>query len=140
MDACDVNVTDEDGFLSMIKAKNTLMKERIWINPLASETFFQPLHPDTGALLHSRSPILHLDFYLRDLTGGIRSSWNLPVDVVPEGSQELITGARKLRTQFSMLFRWVSIQVPWRTLATKRCGWRVERGSPVWSARAQFFR
>ena len=33
LDVCDV--TDEDGFLSdsmMIKAKNTLMKERIWIN------------------------------------------------------------------------------------------------------------
>ena len=31
----DVKVTDEDGFLSrsmMIKAKNMIMKERIWIN------------------------------------------------------------------------------------------------------------
>ena len=45
MDVCDVNVTDEDGFLSrsmMIKAKNTLMKERIWINRVASEIVFQP--------------------------------------------------------------------------------------------------
>ena len=32
----------------------------------------------------------------------------------------------------------LSIQVPSRTLATKRCGWRVERGSPVWSTRADF--
>ena len=35
MDVSDVKVTDEDGFLSrsmMIKSKNTIMKERIWIN------------------------------------------------------------------------------------------------------------
>ena len=38
----------------MIKAKNTIMKERIWIKRVASEIVFQPLHPDTGALLHSR--------------------------------------------------------------------------------------
>ena len=41
----DVKVTDEDGFLSrsmMIKAKNTIMKERIWINRVASESVFQP--------------------------------------------------------------------------------------------------
>ena len=35
----------------------------------------------------------------------------------------------------STLFGWSSKQVPSRTLATKRCGWRVERGSPVLSAR-----
>ena len=38
MDVNDVKVTDEDGFLSrsmMIKAKNTIMKERIWINRAA---------------------------------------------------------------------------------------------------------
>ena len=42
---CDVKVTDEDGFLSrsmMIKAKKTLMVERIWIMRVASETKFQP--------------------------------------------------------------------------------------------------
>ena len=34
MNASDVKVTDEDGFLSrfmMIKSKNIIMKERIWI-------------------------------------------------------------------------------------------------------------
>ena len=44
MDVCDEKVTDEDGFLSssvMIKARNTLMKERIWINRVASEFVFQ---------------------------------------------------------------------------------------------------
>ena len=42
MNACYDEVTDEDGFLSgsmIIKSKNSLMKERIWIN--------------RGALLHS---------------------------------------------------------------------------------------
>ena len=41
----DIKVTDEDGSLSrsmMIKAKNTIMKERIWINRVASEIVFQP--------------------------------------------------------------------------------------------------
>ena len=40
----DESVTDED-FLScsmMIKAKNTITKERIWINRVASEIVFQP--------------------------------------------------------------------------------------------------
>ena len=38
MDVSDVKVTVEDGFLScsmMIKAKNIIMKERIWINRVA---------------------------------------------------------------------------------------------------------
>ena len=40
MDVSDVKVTDEDGLLSrsmMIKAKNIIMKERIWINRVISE-------------------------------------------------------------------------------------------------------
>ena len=43
-------VTDEDDSLScsmMIKAKNTLLNA-VWINHVASEICFQPLHPDTG--------------------------------------------------------------------------------------------
>ena len=36
---------------------------------------------------------------------------------------------RKLRTQYSLLLNSVSSHVPSRTLATMRCGWRVERGS-----------
>ena len=57
VDVCDVKVTDEDVLIAsnmMINAKNTLMKERIWINRVASETVFQPLHPVSGSLLHSR--------------------------------------------------------------------------------------
>ena len=49
IDMCDEKVTDEDGFLSnsmMIKAKNTLMKERIWINRgLASLCFSRSSRP-----------------------------------------------------------------------------------------------
>ena len=44
-DICDKKVTDMDGFLSnsmMIKAKNTLVQERIWINRVARESVFQP--------------------------------------------------------------------------------------------------
>ena len=56
----------------MIKAKNALMKERIWIDRVASEIVFQALHPDTGAPLHNecvitvrRAPNLHLIFPAR---------------------------------------------------------------------------
>ena len=38
MDVSDVKVTDEDGFLSrsmMIKTKNIIITERIWINRIA---------------------------------------------------------------------------------------------------------
>ena len=43
MDVCDVKVIDEDGFLvgnKVSKAKNTIMKERIWINRAASDLCF----------------------------------------------------------------------------------------------------
>ena len=52
MDVSDVNVSDEDGYLSRsmtINANNKIVKERIWINRVASEIVFQLLHPDTGA-------------------------------------------------------------------------------------------
>ena len=41
MDECDAKVADEDGFLA-------IMKERLWINRVARENCFQPLHPETG--------------------------------------------------------------------------------------------
>ena len=43
MDASDVTVTDENGFLSrsmVIKAKNITMKERTWINRVAQRRSF----------------------------------------------------------------------------------------------------
>ena len=55
MDVCDVKRTDEDGFLSRstkVKAKNTIMEERIWINRVASEIVLQhPIH----TLAHSQA-------------------------------------------------------------------------------------
>ena len=50
----DVKVTDEDDFLSrsmMIKAKNIIMKERIWINRVAQRDHVEPLRCD----IHCRS-------------------------------------------------------------------------------------
>ena len=46
MNVRDVKMTDEDSFLSnsmMIKAKNIIMQERIWINCVVSEIEFQPV-------------------------------------------------------------------------------------------------
>ena len=60
MDVCAVKVTDEDGFLAgsmMINAKNTIMKERIWIDRVASEIVFLLWHPGSGALLHEECVI-----------------------------------------------------------------------------------
>ena len=38
------------------------MKKRIWIRRVACEMVFRPLHPDTGALLHSeRQDDAHVD-------------------------------------------------------------------------------
>ena len=54
MDVCDVNVTDEDGFLAgsmMTKAKNILIKERTLDQSCGQRIVFLPLHPDTGATL-----------------------------------------------------------------------------------------
>jgi len=42
MNVSDVKVTDEGGFAVPIKANNTIMKERIWINRVASKIVFQP--------------------------------------------------------------------------------------------------
>ena len=57
------------------------MKERIWINRVASDIVFQLLHPDTGALLHdgrviasnSTSEILLVE---RDHPGNVLFSWS----------------------------------------------------------------
>ena len=49
-----------------------------WITRVACEIAFLPLHPDTGALSHSRGNS-HLELDLRDVTDGLRSR-KLPVD------------------------------------------------------------
>ena len=102
MDVCDVKVIDEDGFLAgnmMIKAKNTLLKER------------------TGHWRHC------LGFYQRDVTDGMRSPWNLLLWWSPRVSRGWSQLRRNLRTQCSLFLRSVSIEVSSRTLTTQRCGW-----------------
>ena len=51
MNVSDVKMTDEDSFLSnsmMIKAKNIIMKERIWINGVINENTFETHCEATG--------------------------------------------------------------------------------------------
>ena len=46
-------MSDEDDFLShsmTIKPKNTIVKERIWVNRVASEIVLQALHPGAVAI------------------------------------------------------------------------------------------
>ena len=55
MDVSDVKMSDEDDFLSRsttIKPNNTIMKERFWINRMASEFVCHALHPDTSTPLN----------------------------------------------------------------------------------------
>ena len=84
---CDVKVTDEDGFLA-------IMKERIWINCVAS-----------GIACHC------LEFYQRDVTDGMPSPWKPPVDVVSKSFQKVVV-RRKLKTQCSLSLGCVSTPAP----------------------------
>ena len=60
----------------MIKGKNTIMKERIWINCAVSEIVLQPLEPDTDtSKLHDEriiavreEPSLHIELYQREMS------------------------------------------------------------------------
>ena len=53
MDVCDVGFTCRQHHDDQT-AEHPI--ERIWIIRVASEIAFRPSHPDTGALLHWRSP------------------------------------------------------------------------------------
>ena len=48
-DECDAKVTDDDGFLAIMKELDQSCGQRI---------MFLPLHPDTGALLHDERVIV----------------------------------------------------------------------------------
>ena len=63
-----------------------------------------PLHPATGASLHTErviavleEPALHLEFYQRDATDCMRLLWNVLVDV--EGCQEAFTAVKALENK-----------------------------------------
>ena len=58
MNVSDVNVTDEDGFLSrcmMIKAKNIIMKERTWVNRVAQRDVTNVKHSGEWLNMGSRN-------------------------------------------------------------------------------------
>ena len=123
---------------SMITAPNVIMKEQIWLNRVASEFVFQPLHPATGASLHDEDfiavqgkPNLHLEFCQRDVTDGVRSPWNVPADVVSQGCQEVFTVAETLESKCSLSSGWVFIRVPVRVSTTMRCDWLKEVRRPA---------
>ena len=68
----------------------------IWINRVASKIVFQPLVPDTGAPLHEKFVFavrqefnVHFEFYLRNVTGGMRTLWKLLV-LVSQSAQEAV--------------------------------------------------
>merc|ERR1711916_348573 len=132
MDVSDVKVSDEDGYLSRsmtIKANNKIVKERIWINRVASEIVFQPLHPDTGAPLHeerlqcerNRICILSSTSEMSQMECGH------PGNFLLTWCQRVFRRWSKLRrnskAQCSLLLGWVSTHLPWRTSTTMPCGW-----------------
>jgi len=106
MDVTDVTVSDEDGFLlrSMTITKNqTTVKEHVFIDRETSEIVFQPMDLDTGKPKHlerviavKEEPFLHLEYYQRDLTDGMRSHWSVPAKTLREKCDKLIKMAKEL--------------------------------------------
>ena len=74
MDVCDVKVIDEDVLMAsnlMINAKNTLMKERIWIIRSfvwPAKLYFSLCIRSLALCCTREEPNLHLEFCLRDVT------------------------------------------------------------------------
>ena len=88
------------------------------------------MHPGTGASLHNREEAaLHLDVYQRD---GMRSLWNVPVDVVSQSCQEVLTVAEALESKVQPAF-------VFQRGCRKRCDAEslVERGSPACNTRTE---
>ena len=68
---------------------------------VVSQIVFQLVLPDTGAPTREEQvdvaraePHLHLEFYLRDVTGGMRSPWTFRVDVVSKSFQDALVLVR----------------------------------------------
>ena len=62
----------------------SVIKVQFWINRVACKIVFQPLVPDIGAPLHEehviavrQESIVDFEFYLRNVTGGMRTPWKL---------------------------------------------------------------
>ena len=105
----------------MIKGKKTLLNVSGSIVWPARSRF--SLRIRTLALCRTREEPKkkHHEFYLRDVTDGMRSR-KLPVDGYEENCEHSTAGY------------WVGSSFKWHSrmlVGHERCGWRVERGSPV---------
>jgi len=106
MEVTDVKISDEDGFLlrtMTITANNTTVQEHILINRVANELVFQPINLETGVpqieervIAIKNDPHLHLEYYQRDLSDGMRSPWSVPVSVLKGSVDKLIEIAKTL--------------------------------------------
>merc|ERR1712157_176854 len=93
MEVTDVKVSDEEGFLlrtMTISANKTTLQEHVTINREANEIVYQPIDLETGlpqieerVIAIKNDPHLHLEYYQRDLSDGMRSPWAVPVNVLP---------------------------------------------------------
>ena len=115
----DVKVTDEDGFLfcsMMIKAKNIIMKGRIWIHRRSARSCYQHLHQDTVPLHDGRDitvreePSLHVEWPQRDVTYVKRSGECLNMK-----SRNLVHGDLMKLTPRRFDSRWLLRSVQWDT-------------------------
>ena len=72
------------------------------------------LYLNTDALLHEervnsvrKKPNLHLELYQRDVTGGMRTTWKLPVEVMSKSFQEVV----KVQRQMQMIQKMIHSKV-----------------------------
>jgi len=109
MEVTDVSVCDKEGYMlrTMTITKNTgektTVKEHIIINREASEIVYQPMNIETDKPSHQErviaikeEPFLHLEYYQRELTDGMRSSWTAPVSALRTKVDKLIKVAKQL--------------------------------------------
>merc|ERR1711937_24120 len=96
----------EEGFLlrtMTISANKTKVQEHVMINREANEIVYQPIDLETGlpqikerVIAIKNDPYLHLEYYQRDLSDGMRSPWGLPVSVLQESVDKLVEMAKVL--------------------------------------------
>merc|ERR1712174_84675 len=104
MEVTDVKVSDEEGFLlrtMTISANKTTLQEHVTINREANEIVYQPIDLETGlpqieerVIAIKNDPHLHLEYYRRDLSDGMRSPWAVPVNVLTGTVDKLIEIAK----------------------------------------------
>merc|ERR1712176_1748409 len=104
MEVTDVKVSDEEGFLlrtMTISANKTKVQENVMINREANEIVYQPIDLETGlpqikerVIAIKNDPHLHLEYYQRDLSDGMRSPWAVPVNVLTGTVDKLIEIAK----------------------------------------------